>query len=197
MAVPLPTSSAPTTPKTASKPAVAGQENLSDTVSDSVSPALTGQPFGQPVLNKVGTDFNTMAQLQQLINMSDARADQADDRQVDIPRDVKSLLAKTQDTSKENASLAQVGQAETADVASSVAEAATADLAADSAQWEALQRFFICRAAHHRNGRGSTSRATNRCFSWRSIQSTASRFGFCDHHGHPQRHCPDAATIRR
>ena len=40
---------------------------------------------------------------------------------------------------KETASLAQLGKAETARVAASVAKAATADRAADSARWEALQ----------------------------------------------------------
>ena len=108
-------------------------------MSDSVSPAMTGKPSGQPEPNNVGTNFNAMAQLRQRINMSDARADQADDRLVDMARDVKSLLTKMEETSKETASLAEVSQAETERVAASVAKAATADRAADSARWDALQ----------------------------------------------------------
>ena len=92
MAVPPPTGSDPIAPATATEPAVVEQENLSDTVSDSVSPALTGQPSAQPVLNNSGTGLNTLAQFQQRLNMSDARAGQAEDRLVDMARDVTSLL---------------------------------------------------------------------------------------------------------
>ena len=116
-----------------------GSGPMSSTVSDSVSPAVVGNAAGPLESHYDASHDDAMARLKHRINTSDARADQADGRMMDMARDVKSLLAQRQQSSRDTASLAAVGQAKTARVATSVAEAATANRAADSARWEALQ----------------------------------------------------------
>ena len=116
-----------------------GTGPLSDTVSDSTSPVAVGNADGPLAIQYDASHYDAMSRLQHRINTSDARADQTDDRIMDMAQDVKSLLAQLQQSARDTASLAAVGQAETARVATSVSEAATADRAADSARWEALQ----------------------------------------------------------
>ena len=111
-----------------------GEGRLSDTVSDSTSPVALGSAAGPLAIQYDASHNDAMARLQHRINTSDARADQADGRVMDMAQDVKALLAQFQQSARDIAFLAANGKADTARVATSVAETAAADRAADSAR---------------------------------------------------------------